>query len=235
MSEEQGAQQGQQAQRQFLVQRIYTKDISFEAPTTPQIFQENWSPEINVGLGSEVKQLGNGNTELVLSVNVEAKHDGKTVFLVEVKQAGLFLVQGFNDEETQALMGIAAPNVLFPYAREVVSDLVTRGSFPQFIAFTENNKVIGKLWLQEPMRFEGDVKKSARVFFDNVIELNNGTLTELKKLLRAARCPDDCCDGEGTCASGRTVPGYDGEGDVDWDIWQCQWCDERRKVLDEAK
>ncbi len=136
MSEEQGAQagqQGEQAQRQFLVQRIYTKDISFEAPTTPHIFQENWSPEINVGLGSEVKQLGNGNTELVLSVNVEAKHEDKTVFLVEVKQAGLFMVQGFNEEETQALMNIAAPNVLFPYAREVVSDLVTRGSFPQFV------------------------------------------------------------------------------------------------------
>lgn len=123
----------QQAQRQFLVQRIYTKDLSFEAPNTPQMFQENWNPEINVGLGSEVNKIGEENFELVLKVSVEAKHNDKTVFLVEVQQAGLFLIQGFGDEETDALMGVAAPNVLFPYAREVVSDLVTRGSFPQFV------------------------------------------------------------------------------------------------------
>lgn len=123
----------QQPQRQFLVQRIYTKDISFEAPNSPVVFQEKWSPEISVGLGSESKDLGNGTVELTLRVNVEAKHDDKTVFLVEVHQAGLFTVQGFSEEEAAAVMGVAAPNVLFPYAREVVSDLVTRGSFPQFV------------------------------------------------------------------------------------------------------
>ena len=123
----------QQAQRQFLVQRIYTKDISFEAPNTPQMFQENWNPEINVGLGNEINKIGDESLELVLKVSVEAKHKDKTVFLVEVQQAGLFLIKGFNEDETDALMGVAAPNVLFPYAREVVSDLVTRGSFPQFV------------------------------------------------------------------------------------------------------
>ncbi|MCW9079335.1 MAG: protein-export chaperone SecB [Gammaproteobacteria bacterium] len=129
MSEEQAV------QRQFLVQRIYTKDISFEAPNSPQMFQvqEKWNPEINVGLGSEVTRIGDENLELVLKVSVEAKHEDKTVFLVEVQQAGVFLIQGFSDEETEALMGVAAPNVLFPYAREAVSDLVTRGSFPQFV------------------------------------------------------------------------------------------------------
>jgi preprotein translocase subunit SecB len=123
----------QQPQRQFLVQRIYTKDVSFEAPNTPQIFQEQWSPEIKVGLGSDVNRLGNGQFELVLNVNVEAKHGDKSVFLVEVHQGGVFQVKGFSDQEIDALMGVAAPNVLFPYVREVVSDLVTRGSLPQFI------------------------------------------------------------------------------------------------------
>lgn len=123
----------QQAQRQFLVQRIYVKDLSFEAPNTPHIFQEEWKPEINVGLGSEANRLGNDQYELVLKVNVEAKHGDKTVFMVEVQQAGLFQAAGFNDEEMDALMGVAAPNVLFPYARETVSDLVTRGSLPQFV------------------------------------------------------------------------------------------------------
>lgn len=132
----------QQAQRQFLVQRIYTKDISFEAPNTPQMFQENWSPEIKVGLGSEVNKIGDDNLELVLKVSVEAKHNDKTVFLAEVQQGGLFLIQGFSEEETDALMGVAAPNVLFPYAREVVSDLVTRGSFPQFVLQPVNFEAI---------------------------------------------------------------------------------------------
>lgn len=123
----------QEAQRQFLVQRIYTKDISFEAPNSPRMFHEEWKPEINVGLGSEVKDLGNGNVELVLKVNVEAKHADNTVFMVEVQQGGLFLVIGFQGDEMDKLMNIAAPNVLFPYVRETVSDLVTRGSFPQFV------------------------------------------------------------------------------------------------------
>ncbi|MGB5569139.1 MAG: protein-export chaperone SecB [Sedimenticolaceae bacterium] len=131
-----------QAQRQFMVQRIYTKDVSFEAPNTPKMFQENWSPQINVGLGTEVTRIDAENIVLVLKVSVEAKHDEKTVFLVEVKQAALFLVQGFGEEETDALMGVAAPNVVFPYAREVVSDLVTRGSFPQFILQPVNFEAI---------------------------------------------------------------------------------------------
>ena len=132
----------QQAQRQFMVQRIYTKDVSFEAPNTPQMFQENWSPQINVGLGTEVNRIDGENIELVLKVSVEAKHAEKTVFLVEVQQAALFMVQGFNEDETDALMGVAAPNVVFPYAREVVSDLVTRGSFPQFVLQPVNFEAI---------------------------------------------------------------------------------------------
>lgn len=123
----------QAPQRQFLVQRIYTKDLSFEAPNTPQVFQEKWSPEINIGLGNEVKRLENGAVEVVLNVTVEAKQEERSVFMVEVKQAGLFLVQGFSDAELDALLSIAAPNILFPYAREIVSDLVTRGSFPQLV------------------------------------------------------------------------------------------------------
>ncbi len=123
----------QPTQRQFLVQRIYMKDISFEAPNSPAIFQENWTPEIKVGLSSETRRPGNDNLEVTLKVSVEAKHEDKTVFLVEVQQAGLFLAQGFSEQEMGAVSGVAAPNVLFPYAREVISDLVTRGSFPQFV------------------------------------------------------------------------------------------------------
>ncbi len=123
----------EQPQRQFAVQRIYTKDISFEAPNAPQVFQQDWSPEINVGLGTNMSRVADNLFELVLNVTVEAKHGDKSLFLVEVHQAGLFAVAGFPEEEMGPLMGIAAPNVLFPYARELVTDLVTRGTFPQFV------------------------------------------------------------------------------------------------------
>jgi preprotein translocase subunit SecB len=123
----------EQPQRQFGVQRVYIKDISFEAPHSPAIFQEQWKPEIDVGLGTSATRLGEDIYEVGLKVTVEAKHGDRNVFMVEVHQAGVFTVQGFADRERDAVLGIAAPNLLFPYLRETVSDLVTRGSFPQFL------------------------------------------------------------------------------------------------------
>jgi preprotein translocase subunit SecB len=122
----------QQADRQFAIQRIYTKDISFESPNAPQVFISEWEPKINVDLSTEIQALSQDTIQVVLTVNVVAKHEEKTAFLVEVQQAGIFLAKGFSEEELEPLMGIGAPNALYPYAREVVSDLITRGSFPQF-------------------------------------------------------------------------------------------------------
>src|SRR5210317_886870 len=122
----------QQVDRQFAIQRIYTKDISFESPNAPQVFISEWEPKINVDLSTEIQALSQDTIQVVLTVNVVAKHEDKTAFLVEVQQAGIFLAKGFSEEELGPLMGIVAPNSLYPYAREVVSDLITRGSFPQF-------------------------------------------------------------------------------------------------------
>jgi len=122
----------QQVDRQFAIQRIYTKDISFESPNAPQVFISEWEPKINVDLSTEIQALSEDTIQVVLTVNVVAKHEDKTTFLVEVQQAGIFLAKGFSEEELGPLMGIGAPNALYPYAREVVSDLITRGSFPQF-------------------------------------------------------------------------------------------------------
>jgi len=122
----------QQVDRQFAIQRIYTKDISFESPNAPQVFISEWEPKINVDLSTEIQALSQDTIQVVLTVNVVAKHEDKTAFLVEVQQAGIFLAKGFSEEELGPLMGIGAPNALYPYAREVVSDLITRGSFPQF-------------------------------------------------------------------------------------------------------
>jgi preprotein translocase subunit SecB len=122
----------QQADRQFAIQRIYTKDISFESPNAPQVFISEWEPKINVDLSTEIQALSEDTIQVILTVNVVAKYEDKTAFLVEVQQAGIFLAKGFSEEELGPLMGIGAPNALYPYAREVVSDLITRGSFPQF-------------------------------------------------------------------------------------------------------
>jgi preprotein translocase subunit SecB len=122
----------QQADRQFAIQRIYTKDISFESPNAPQVFISEWEPKIDVDLSTEIQALSEDTIQVVLTVTVVAKYEDKTAFLVEVQQAGIFLAKGFSEEELGPLMGIGAPNALYPYAREVVSDLITRGSFPQF-------------------------------------------------------------------------------------------------------
>jgi preprotein translocase subunit SecB len=122
----------QQTDRQFAIQRIYTKDISFESPNAPQVFISEWEPKINVDLSTEIQALSEDTIQVVLTVNVVAKHEDKTAFLVEVQHAGIFLAKGCSEEELGPLMGIGAPNALYPYAREVVSDLITRGSFPQF-------------------------------------------------------------------------------------------------------
>lgn len=120
-------------QPQFLIQRIYTKDISFESPNAPQVFVENWTPEINVGLKTDIKTVAEDTYEVVLTVTVEARHEQHTVYLVEVHQGGIFLARNIPQEQLQPLLGIGGPNALFPYVREIISDLTTRGTFPPFL------------------------------------------------------------------------------------------------------
>ncbi len=121
----------EQTERQFAIQRIYTKDISFETPNSPEIFTVEWKPDINVNLNHEVKDLGEGNMEVNLTVTVTAKIGDKTAFLAEATQSGIFLLS-VPKEELAPMLGIYCPNILFPYVREVISDLINRGSFPQF-------------------------------------------------------------------------------------------------------
>lgn len=124
----------QQAQGQFALQRIYVKDLSFEAPNAPKTFLAPWQPEVNVELSTAANRLEDGkNFEVVLSLTVTVKNDNATAFLVEVKQAGIFLIDGVPDAQIGQLLGAYCPNLLFPYARETVSDVVTRGSFPQLL------------------------------------------------------------------------------------------------------
>ena len=120
-------------EKQFSIQKIYTKDMSFETPNTPKIFTEKWEPMVDFNLGSNVQPLENGLYEVALTVTITVKSDDKTAYLVEINQAGIFTLIGFSDEELSPMLGSFCPNILFPYAREAVSDLVAKGGFPQLI------------------------------------------------------------------------------------------------------
>jgi preprotein translocase subunit SecB len=130
MSENENA---EQQGPQLAVQRIYTKDLSFETPNSPVIFTEKWEPEVNVELNSNGNQLAEGTYEVVLSVTVTAKLGEKTAYLAEVQQAGIFNISGFSEQDMGGMIHSYCPNMLFPYVREVISDLVSKGSFPQMV------------------------------------------------------------------------------------------------------
>jgi preprotein translocase subunit SecB len=120
-------------ERKFELQRIYTKDVSFETPNSPEVFTLDWNPENQMSLNSDVNPLGNNTFEIVLTITVTSKLSDKTAFLVEVKQAGIFTLANFPDNEMGPMLGAYCPNILFPYAREAISDLVTKGGFPTLL------------------------------------------------------------------------------------------------------
>ncbi len=130
MAEEQAANQ-QQPQQQFAMQRIYNKDLSFESPATPGIFKKQWQPKINVDLNTKSDKIDDqGNFEVVLTITITAKVEEETAFLVEIQQAGIFFITGFEGENLRRILGTAAPNILFPYARETIDSVCVKGGFP---------------------------------------------------------------------------------------------------------
>ncbi|NQX89681.1 MAG: protein-export chaperone SecB [Halioglobus sp.] len=131
MAEEQAATAQQQSGQQFALQRIYTKDLSFESPASPGVFRQQWQPQVSVDVSTRSTAIDEeGNFEVVLSLTITAKAGEETAFLVEVQQAGIFLVKGIDGEERRRLLGSAAPNILFPYARETIDGLCVKGGFP---------------------------------------------------------------------------------------------------------
>jgi preprotein translocase subunit SecB len=113
---------------QFSIQRIYTKDISFETPNSPALFQKEWKPEVD--LDTKSNPLGENLYEVTLSVTVTAKIGEETAFLCEVQQAGIFMIGDMPEQNKAQMIGAFCPNTLFPYARETISNLVNRGTFP---------------------------------------------------------------------------------------------------------
>lgn len=120
-------------EQKFVIQKIYTKDISFESPNTPGIFTTEFKPNLEVNLNVESKGLEEGVYHVILRVTATTKVEDHVAFLCEVEQAGIFTLEGFNKDELNYLLGSQCPGTLFPYAREAISDLVTRGGFPQLL------------------------------------------------------------------------------------------------------
>jgi preprotein translocase subunit SecB len=139
-------------QHQFFIQRIYTKNISFESPNSPAVFQEEWEPELNLDLNVKHNHLGQDAYEVILSVTAQVKNQSNVAFLVEVEQAGIFTIQGPNEQQLEHALESFCPSLLFPYAREIISSEVTRGSFPQLVLSPVNFDAI--YWHQKQQTTE---------------------------------------------------------------------------------
>jgi len=122
--------QAQAQQPEFMIQRVYVKDISYEAPQTPGVFQQDWKPDVDVQMQSQATQLAEDTHEVVLKVTITVKNNDKVAFIAEVAQAGIFTMRFFAPAQLSHGIGSLCPSILFPYARETITDLSTRGTFP---------------------------------------------------------------------------------------------------------
>ena len=128
------AEQERAADKRLSISKIYLKDFSFESPQTPGIFRKSeWKPQTNLNLRSEHNPVDDDHHEIVLTITVEAQEGDTTCFLIELQQAGIFEIAGYEGDELKAIIGSFCPNILFPYARESISSLIQKGGFPEFV------------------------------------------------------------------------------------------------------
>lgn len=120
----------QQPGQQFGLQRIYIRDVSFEAPEGPNPFAQQWQPTMNLDLNAKNTKVDGEHFEVVLTLTLTAKHDEATAYLVEVQQAGVFMCKGIEDQQLHQVLGSLCPSILFPYARETIDSMVIKGGFP---------------------------------------------------------------------------------------------------------
>jgi preprotein translocase subunit SecB len=142
-------------QQIFEIQKLYLKDVSFEAPNVPDIFTGAWKPETNVQLGTETRKIQEAIHEVSLNITVTTSMEKKTSYLVELKQAGVFTLRGFNEAQLGHMLGSFCPNILFPFAREAIADLISKGGFPGFLLAPVNFDALYSQHLQQAARQEG--------------------------------------------------------------------------------
>ena len=145
----------QEAQPGFGIEKLYVKDASIEVPNAPQIFTERTAPQVNVELGNSAQKLDEGVFEVAIKVTVTAKIGDKTAFLVEATQAGIFAIRNVPAENLEPILAVTCPNILFPYAREAVSDMVTRAGFAPVLLNPINFEA---LYMQQKQQAENAAK-----------------------------------------------------------------------------
>jgi preprotein translocase subunit SecB len=144
------------AAKQLLLQKIYVKDLSFESPKSPGIFTTNAAPQTQLNIRSSAQEVAPGAHEVTLTLTVEAKDNDATIFLIEVAQAGIFSIQGYTAEERSMVIGSFCPNTLYPFAREAIADIVTKGGFPQLLLQPINFDALYAQAMRERVQRNGD-------------------------------------------------------------------------------
>jgi len=156
--------ENQEPQKQFAIQKLYIKDASFESPSTPQSFvYKKWEPKIDLNLTNEHKQAEGDSYEVELRLTVTVSMEGQTLFLIEIHQAGLFTLAGFSDEERRYLLGSQCMNILFPYAREFISETSVRGGFPPLVLQPVNFDALYQQHLQRKKAEQESAETRTRV------------------------------------------------------------------------
>ncbi|GAB7564584.1 protein-export chaperone SecB [Methylobacillus methanolivorans] len=153
MAEEQAVAQEQQPA--FGIEKVYVKDLSLEIPHAPQIFIQREAPQVAIELSNAMTQLEEGIYEVVVTVTVTSKIADKTVFLVEVAQAGIFQIRNVPEDNLDIILGVTCPNIIFPYARETISDIVTRAGFPPVLLNPVNFEALYAQQKQEQAKANG--------------------------------------------------------------------------------
>ncbi len=143
---------------QFAIQRIYTKDISFETPNSPAIFQQEWKPEVKLDLDTRSNKLDDTTYEVTLELTVTAQIGDKTAFLCEVQQAGIFSLAQLEQAQLAHALGAFCPNILFPYARETVANLVSRGTFPPLNLAPVNFDALFANYMQQQQQAQAEAE-----------------------------------------------------------------------------
>jgi preprotein translocase subunit SecB len=136
-------------QKQLVLQKIYVKDLSFESPKAPMVFTTNVAPQTQLNMRSNAQEVAPDTQEVTLTLTIEAKDKDTTLFLVEVAQAGIFLIQGYTADERAILIGSFCPNTLYPFAREAIADIVAKGGFPQLLLQPINFDALYQAAMQE--------------------------------------------------------------------------------------
>jgi preprotein translocase subunit SecB len=158
--ETQAAAQDKDSQPQFVMQRVFIRDLSFESPTAPGVFKQEWKPQMSVDLRTKSASLDDDNYEVVLTITITAKLDDETAFLAEVQQAGIFFIRGIEGDERRRILAVVCPNMLFPYARETLDNIVVKGTFPALMLAQVNFDALYQQAMQQAQQ-EAEAKTEA--------------------------------------------------------------------------